>query len=215
MLDNYRHKGLRKNLVSNLKLKGITDTKVLAAIEKVPRHFFLDSAFEEKAYEDKPFQIGEEQTISQPYTVAFQSQLLQIKKMDKVLEIGTGSGYQAAILAELGANLYTIERHKSLYLKAKKLLEQLGYRAYFFYGDGTLGLPKSAPFDKIIVTAGAPVVPETLIEQLKNGGRMVIPVGNELRQKMLLITKDSFGKIHQKEEGDFLFVPLIGEKGWK
>lgn len=215
MLDTYRHKGLRKNLVAGLKLKGITDSKVLAAIENVPRHFFLDSAFEEKAYEDKPFKIGEDQTISQPYTVAFQTQLLQIKKMDKVLEIGTGSGYQAAILAELGVNLYSIERHKSLYLKAKQVLEQLGYRAYLYCGDGTLGLPKSAPFDKIIVTAGAPVIPETLIEQLKPGGRMVIPVGTENRQKMLLITKDSNGQIQQKEEGDFLFVPLIGEKGWK
>ena len=212
MQDTFRTKGMRKKLVEVLKEKGIKSEEVLQAILEVPRHFFFDSGFLEFAYEDNAFPIGSGQTISQPYTVAFQTELLNIKKGDKVLEIGTGSGYQAAILHKLGAKLFTIERHRSLYQKAKTDLPTWGYRPRFFYGDGYKGLPAFAPFDKIIVTCGAPYVPEALVEQLKPEGIMVIPVGDNDVQKMLYITKDSNGKINTQNTGDFAFVPMLENK---
>ena len=171
MTDSYRHKGLRKRLVDQLRQKGIRDEAVLTAIGAVPRHFFLDKAFEEHAYEDKPFPIGNQQTISQPYTVAYQSALLEVKKRDRILEIGTGSGYQAAILGAMGARVFTVERQEALFLKSRELLEQLGFaNIRCFFRDGSKGLPEFAPYDKIIVTAGAPVVPQPLKEQLAVGG---------------------------------------------
>lgn len=214
LTDSYRHQGMRKKLVEQLSLKGIKDTKVLEAIGKVPRHFFFDPIFSEQAYLDKAFPIGEGQTISQPYTVAYQTELLQIRKGDKVLEIGTGSGYQTTILLEMGAKVFTIERQQKLFESAKKLLQELNYHPRFFCGDGTKGIPAFAPFDKIIVTAGAPVVPETLIEQLKPNGRLVIPVGDEKTQSMNLIDKDSTGAITQQILDKFKFVPLLGENAW-
>ena len=214
MIDNYRHKGLRKLLVKEIKEKGITDEQVLAAIEKVPRHFFFDDAFLEQAYTDKAFPIGAGQTISQPYTVAYQSALLQVKKGDKILEIGTGSGYQCCILLELGARVFRIVRQKSLYDRALELLPEMGYRARHFHGDGSKGLVRHAPFDKILVTAGAPYIPETLLDQLKIGGMIVIPVGNEKSQKMLSVLKTS-EKEHETFELDtFRFVPLVGDQAW-
>ena len=216
MKDDYKHKGMRRKLVQVVKSKGIHNEQVLAAIGKIPRHFFLqDSALLEHAYQDKAFPIGEGQTISQPYTVAFQSELLDIKKGDKVLEIGTGSGYQAIVLMELGAEVYTIEYQRKLYEKTRDFLPKMGYRAHFFYGDGSLGMPGFAPFDKIIVTAGAPTVPNALIDQLKIGGMLVIPVGNAKVQKMLRLTKVAEKKIRKEEFTDFRFVPLLGEDGWK
>ena len=213
--DTYRHKGLRKRLIEKLIDKGITQKEVLRAILKVPRHFFMDSAFVEHAYEDKAFGIGEGQTISQPYTVAFQTQLLDIKPNEKILEIGTGSGYQSSILLEMGVNLYSIEYNRKLYERSKRLLLNMGYNAHFFCGDGTKGWESVSPFDKILVTAGAPVVPEALINQLKIGGKLVIPVGDLRTQKMLLITKHSSEEIKKEEFGNFSFVKLLGESGWK
>lgn len=213
--DSYRHRGMRKALVRELKKKGISDPRVLAAINKVPRHVFFDQAFLEHAYQDKAFPIGKGQTISQPYTVAIQTQLLQIKPGDKVLEIGTGSGYQCCILLELGAKVYTIEYLKTLYLKAKQILSLMGYKAYFIHGDGSNGYPTFAPYDKIIVTAGAPSVPQALIEQLSENGILVIPVGDSARQKMITIQKKPGGKLIKKEHNYFSFVPLLGEQGWK
>jgi len=211
MIDSYKHKGLRKILVNNLQEKGITDESVLTAIGKIPRHLFLDSSFDKHAYEDKPFPIGSGQTISQPYTVAFQSQLLEIKKREKVLEIGTGSGYQACVLLELGAIVYTIERQKNLFNKTKEFLPQIGYNPKMFYGDGYKGLPAFSPFDKIIVTAGAPCIPEDLIKQLKVGGILVIPLGDEV-QTMTSLVKTSFDKYEIKKHGTFKFVPLLENK---
>jgi protein-L-isoaspartate(D-aspartate) O-methyltransferase len=173
MTDSYRHQGLRKKLVDTILEKGIKDKRILEVIGKVPRHNFMDSGFIEFAYRDQAFPIGAGQTISQPYTVAFQTELLQVKKHDKILEIGTGSGYQCAILLELGAKVYTIERHRELYLKSRALLIEMEYKPYFFYGDGYLGQPKFSPFDKIIITAGATKIPEELLKQLKIGGRML------------------------------------------
>lgn len=211
--DNYLHKGLRKQLVQTLREKAIKDEKVLAAIESIPRHFFLDPAFERIAYEDRAFPIAAGQTISQPYTVAFQSQLLEIKKFDKVLEIGTGSAYQACVLAELGAMVYTIERQKALYDFVGQFFFLRNYpNIKRFYGDGFEGLPTFAPFDKIIITAAAPFVPPKLVEQLKPGGLMVAPVGDDKGQKMLRITKDSEGKVHEEELGNFIFVPMLSGK---
>ena len=212
--DNYKLRGLRNKLVKKLREKGIQDGAVLAAIGKVPRHVFFENALIDHAYQDKAFPIGEGQTISQPYTVAFQSEKLEIRPGDKVLEIGTGSGYQACILLELGAKVYTIEYNRTLYEKAKDFLPRLGYKPYFFYGDGSKGLPSKAPFDKIIVTAGAPVVPTALTDQLAEGGILVIPVGGRDKQSMLQLRKEK-GKILKKEFANFAFVPLLGEQGWK
>ncbi|MBX2962711.1 MAG: protein-L-isoaspartate(D-aspartate) O-methyltransferase [Cyclobacteriaceae bacterium] len=212
--DNYKQRGLRNKLVKILRNKGIKDEQVLAAIGKVPRHVFFDNALLEHAYQDKAFPIGEGQTISQPYTVAFQTEKLEIKPGDKVLEIGTGSGYQACILLELGAKVYTIEYNKKLYETAKSFLPKLGYKPFFFFGDGSKGIPTKAPFDKIIVTAGAPVIPEALLNQLNEGGILVIPVGDRERQTMMRIRKKN-GQ-HVKEAFDyFSFVPLLGEQGWR
>ena len=213
MLDDYKHKGLRKKLVNELKAKGIKDEEVLAAIDKVPRHFFFDKAFLAHAYEDKAFPIAAEQTISQPYTVAFQTSLLEVKKGEKVLEIGTGSGYQTCILTEMGAKVYSIERQKVLYSNAREFLPKINCNAKLFYGDGYKGLPAFAPFDKILVTAGAPDVPDELLKQLKIGGRLVIPVGTEV-QTMTLIKKLSENEFDVTHHGKFRFVPLLGNKEW-
>lgn len=215
MEDGYRHKGMRRALVKQLKEKGISDPAVLAAIEKVPRHFFLEKAFLEHAYQDKPFPIGEGQTISQPYTVAFQTQLLNIKKGDVVLEIGTGSGYQSCVLLELGARVFSIEYNRNLFTRTSWLLPQMGYKANLFCGDGSQGLPIYAPYDRILVTAGAPLVPKALIDQLKDGGILVIPVGDSDRQKMIRITKINQQKITREEHNFFSFVPLLGKFGWQ
>lgn len=210
--DNFRQKGLRKQLLEQVRQKGIKDGNVLEAMYRVPRHLFMDPAFLLHAYEDKAFPIGAGQTISQPYTVAFQSELLQINKGEKVLEIGTGSGYQCAVLVELGAKVFSIERQKVLYEKTAKLLEMLNYRPRLFYGDGYKGLPPYASFDKIIVTAGAPYIPEALVQQLKPGGRMVIPVDAGSNQQMILLCKNANGEVEQKELGAFKFVPLLQNK---
>ena len=212
--DNYKLRGLRNKLVKKLREKGIQDGAVLAAVGKVPRHVFFENALIDHAYQDKAFPIGEGQTISQPYTVAFQSEKLEIRPGDRVLEIGTGSGYQACILMELGAKVYTIEYNRNLYERAKDFLPSLGYKPHFFYGDGSKGLPSKAPFDKIIVTAGAPVVPTALTDQLAEGGIMVIPVGGRDKQSMLQLRKEK-GKLIKKEFANFAFVPLLGEQGWK
>lgn len=215
MQDTYRHKGLRKKLVEQILEKGITDRDVLRAIENVPRHFFMDNAFVELAYQDKAFPIGAGQTISQPYTVAFQTQLLQVKKGDKVLEIGTGSGYQTCVLLELGAKVFTIERQKELYEKTKTYLQEMGYNPKFFYGDGYKGLPAFSPFDKILVTAGAPFIPPLLLQQLKTGGMLVVPVGNGKTQVMTSVTNISGEKFEAAEHGEFRFVPMLNEKAGK
>lgn len=212
MKDSYRHKGMRRKLAASLKEKGIRDEKVLSAIEKIPRHFFLDSSFTEIAYQDKPFPIGLGQTISQPYTVAFQTELLEVQKDDKILEIGTGSGYQACVLYEMGAKVFSVERHRPLFQNAKYLLEQMGYFPKFFYGDGYKGLPAYAPFDKILVTAGAPEIPGALLQQLKTGGILVIPVDAGSSQIMTRIRKLNDTDFEKKEYGNFRFVPLIGKK---
>jgi protein-L-isoaspartate(D-aspartate) O-methyltransferase len=212
--DNYKQRGLRNKLVKILKNKGISDENVLSAVAKVPRHVFFDNALLEHAYQDKAFPIGEGQTISQPYTVAFQTEKLQIKSGDKVLEIGTGSGYQACILLELGAKVYTIEYNQKLYDKVKKFLPSMGYKPYFYLGDGSKGIPAKAPYDKIIVTAGAPVVPTALTDQLNENGILVIPVGNRDKQVMIVITKQN-GELHREEFDNFAFVPLLGKDGWK
>ena len=212
MKDTFRHQGMRMNLVSVLSEKGITDQKVLKAISKIPRHLFIDKAFVEFAYENTAFPIGCGQTISHPYTVAFQSQILEINPNEKVLEIGTGSGYQTAVLLELKANVFTIERHKELYEKTSDFLPSIGYQAMFFYGDGYKGLNSFAPFDKIIVTAGATEIPKKLLLQLKLGGKMVIPVGNKDEQKMKLIIRNSDNEFSTKTLGKFSFVPLLPNK---
>lgn len=213
--DTYRHKGQRKALIKLLKQKGIQDEAVLNAIYTLPRHFFFDSALDSHAYEDKAFPIGEGQTISQPYTVAFQTELLQVKPGDKVLEIGTGSGYQGAILHLLGAEVHSIEYQKKLYTHTKKFLTKLGIHLHFYFGDGSKGIIEQSPFDKILVTAGAPVVPNSLLKQLKIGGILVIPVGDRITQKMLRLTKKSATKIVKEEYDNFAFVPLLGEEGWR
>jgi protein-L-isoaspartate(D-aspartate) O-methyltransferase len=212
--DNYKQRGLRNKLVKKLRLKGIVDEAVLAAVGKVPRHAFFEDAFLSHAYEDKAFPIGEGQTISQPYTVAFQSEKLEVKPGKKILEIGTGSGYQAAILLELGATVYTIEYNRKLYEHTKEFLPQLGYRPYFIHGDGSKGYPSRAPYDGIIVTAGAPGIPEALVEQLNENGILILPVGDRDKQKMVKLVKRK-GKIYKEEFDNFAFVPLLGEQGWK
>jgi len=214
-VDNYREKGARKKLVSILRdERKVDDKDVLDAIGKVPRHFFFDETFWAQAYKDIAFPIGEGQTISQPYTVAYQTQLLHIKKGDKVLEIGTGSGYQTCILLELGAKVYTIERQEKLYERAKLFLNKMGYFPEFFCGDGSVGIPEHAPYDKILVTAGAPFVPEALLKQLKVGGTCVIPVGDENSQKMLTIIRVSETDYERIELDTFRFVPLVGDQAW-
>jgi protein-L-isoaspartate(D-aspartate) O-methyltransferase len=208
--DSYRHKGLRKQLVDSLRKKGIGDEAVLDAINKIPRHFFLDSAFDQVAYEDKAFPIAEGQTISQPYTVAYQTQLLEVRPFDKILEIGTGSGYQAIVLAELGAQVFTIERQKRLFEEHRMFILRNKYsNIKYFYGDGYEGLPTFAPFDKVIVTAAAPYIPPRLIEQLKIGGKMVIPVGFGGVQQMLRLTKLPNGNCMEEVFDNFSFVPMI------
>lgn len=212
--DDYKHRGLRNKLVKILQKKGISDPGILAAIGKVPRHLFFDNALLEHAYQDKAFPIGEGQTISQPYTVAFQTEKLEVRPGDRVLEIGTGSGYQACVLLELGAKVFTIEYNRKLYEAVRTFLPRIAYKPYFFYGDGSKGLPSKAPFDRILVTAGAPVIPNTLVDQLADGGILVIPVGNRDKQKMVRIRKKGSSLI--KEEFDnFAFVPLLGEEGWE
>ncbi len=213
--DSYRHKGMRRNLVKVLIDKGIKDKMVLSAIQTVPRHYFFDKAFLEHAYQDKAFPIGEGQTISQPYTVAIQTQLLEIKPGDKILEIGTGSGYQCSVLLEMKAKVYTIEVNKNLFRQSKIFLQSLGYRAHFHLGDGSRGWPTFAPYDGIIVTAGAPTLPQALIDQLKPNGKLVIPVGDEEHQEMIRITKEKNGKITEEKHDFFRFVPLVGKYGWK
>jgi protein-L-isoaspartate(D-aspartate) O-methyltransferase len=211
--DTYRHKGLRRQLAGLLKEKGIENEEVLRAIEAVPRHLFLNSSFIERAYEDIAFPIGAGQTISRPHTVAFQTELLELKKGEKVLEIGTGSGYQTSVLLEMGVKVFTIERQKTLFDLTKTFLPSIGYNPKFFYGDGYKGLPIFAPFDKIIITAGAPIVPDALLEQLKVGGIMIIPLGDKV-QIMTMIKKIAPKKFEMVEYGEFKFVPLLENKDW-
>ncbi|MET6998157.1 protein-L-isoaspartate(D-aspartate) O-methyltransferase [Chitinophaga defluvii] len=213
--DTYKQKGLRKQLVDSIRQKGITDENVLQAIGNIPRHYFLDTAFEGIAYEDRAFPIGEGQTISQPYTVAYQTQLLEVRPYEKVLEIGTGSAYQACVLAELKVSVYTIERQKKLFETVKEFPFKTKYpNLRFFYGDGYEGLPTYAPFDKILVTAAAPQIPEKLLHQLKIGGKMVIPVGSHDIQRMLRITRMGETEFDQEFFDNFSFVPMLaGKKG--
>jgi protein-L-isoaspartate(D-aspartate) O-methyltransferase len=211
--DTWRHKGMRSKLVETLREKGISDENVLNAIEKVPRHYFMDTAFDDIAYQDRAFPIAEGQTISQPYTVAYQTQLLEIKPVDKVLEIGTGSGYQACILAEMGARVFTIERQKKLYDSFKTFFFKSTYPAIkFFYGDGYEGLPTYSPFDKVIVTAAAPYIPEKLLQQLKPAGYMVVPIGGREGQRMFRIIKKGEDKYENEVYDNFSFVPMLGGK---
>ena len=213
LTDSYRHKGLRKQLVELIRSKGISDEKVLLAISEIPRHFFIDSAFDQIAYEDRAFPIAEGQTISQPYTVAYQSQLLEIKPREKVLEVGTGSAYQACVLALMGAQVYTIERQKQLYDHNKQFSYLRNFPGIrYFFGDGYQGLPTYAPFDKIIVTAAAPAIPDKLVEQLKPGGFMVIPVGEGKVQQMLRIYKNEQGETREEVFDHFSFVPMLQGK---
>jgi protein-L-isoaspartate(D-aspartate) O-methyltransferase len=210
--DTNKHQGLRNQLVKQLEEKGITDKKALEAIRTIPRHLFLDSSFEDFAYQDKPFPIAAGQTISQPYTVAFQTQLLEVKKDHKIMEIGTGSGYQTAVLCHMGAKVYSIERQNELFKTTSNLLPKLGIRPkHLSFGDGYKGLPNHAPYDGIIVTAGAPIIPEALMAQLKIGGRLVIPVGKKTQVMTLLIRKNET-QFEKHEFGDFRFVPLLEDK---
>jgi protein-L-isoaspartate(D-aspartate) O-methyltransferase len=212
MKDTFTHKGMRNKLVKTLKMKGISDKNVLDAIGKIPRHWFMDSGFIDHAYVDKAFPIGADQTISQPYTVARQTELLEVKKGDKVLEIGTGSGYQSAVLLEMGAKVYTIERQNELFKKTGLFLRKIGYRPKkMVFGDGYKGLPEFAPFDGIVVTAGAPFVPEPLLAQLEVGGRLVIPLGKSI-QIMTVFTRKSETDFEKKEYGEYRFVPLLEDK---
>jgi protein-L-isoaspartate(D-aspartate) O-methyltransferase len=210
-----KYKKHRQKLVTLLRNKGIEDENVLRAIESVPRHEMLDTVFEHKAYKDTALPIGKGQTISQPYTVAKQTELLQLKKGEKVLEIGTGSGYQAAILCEMGMDVYSIERHKELYERCRALLREMGYRPMLKLGDGTLGWSAYAPYDAIVVTAGAPVIPEKLEQQLAIGGRLVVPVGDSEKQVMVRITRIDQENVQEERFDAFKFVPLIGEEGWE
>jgi protein-L-isoaspartate(D-aspartate) O-methyltransferase len=209
MEDSFLHKGLREKLVEEIRRKGIRNEKVLEAMRKVPRHLFMDSGFIQFAYKDQAFPIGSGQTISQPYTVAFQTELLDIQPLDKVLEVGTGSGYQAAVLMEMGARVYTIERQKELYLKVQMQLPKMGYKPSFFYGDGYQGLPTYGPFDKILITAAAPEIPPALMEQLKVGGILVLPIGGPGSQVMTRVEKTGPGEYSTHEHGFFVFVPML------
>jgi protein-L-isoaspartate(D-aspartate) O-methyltransferase len=209
MEDSFEAKGKRKKLVADLRKKGISDEEVLCAIDTVPRHLFMDPAFLSHAYVDKAFPISSGQTISQPYTVAVQTSLLRVKKRDKILEIGTGSGYQAAVLAVMGVKVYTIERYRELFLKAQIIFSTLGYSADFFYGDGYAGKPQYGPFDGIIITAAAPSIPEALLSQLKTGGRLVIPVGTSESQVMTVVERTGPESYEHSEHGNFIFVPML------
>jgi protein-L-isoaspartate(D-aspartate) O-methyltransferase len=214
MEDTYKDRGARKRLIQELRTKGIVDEKVLSAMLKIPRHFFIQPEFKSHAYQDKAFKIDAGQTISQPYTVAYQTQLLQIEAGDKVLEVGTGSAYQSIILLELGVNLYTIERQEELFKKAHVRISKFGYKATCILGDGSKGFSEAAPYDKIIVTAGAPVLPDSLISQLKVGGILIIPIGDSKIQKMHSIVKTSATTFEEITLENFKFVPLIGEQAW-
>src|SRR5215204_3343670 len=211
--DSYQHKGMRKKLIDLLRDKGISDETVLQAMNNIPRHYFMDSAFDKIAYEDRAFPIAEGQTISQPYTVAYQSQLLELKPYEKVLEIGTGSGYQAIVLGEMQAQVFTIERQKKLFDEHRKFILRNKYpNIKYFYGDGFEGLPTYGPFDKVIITAAAPFIPPKLIEQLKTGGKMVIPVGEGNVQRMLRLTKQPDGHVAEEIFDNFSFVPMLEGK---
>jgi protein-L-isoaspartate(D-aspartate) O-methyltransferase len=212
MNDTYRHKGLRKQLIDELRLKGINDERILEAFDAVPRHYFLDPVFTEQAYSNMAFQIGAGQTISHPYTVAFQTQLLELKRGDKVLEIGTGSGFQTAILCHLGAKVFSVERHKSLHLKAKSMLQKLNFSPRLSFGDGYKGIPSFQPYQKILVTCGAPDVPQALIDQLDIGGILVIPIGEGEEQVMKRIVKQEDGSLVEETLGVFRFVPMLERK---
>lgn len=212
MQDSFKYKGMRRKLINELREKGISDENILNAFDVIPRHYFLDNAFAEQAYSNMAFQIGAGQTISHPYTVAFQTQLLDIKRGEKILEIGTGSGFQTCVLCEMGAKVFSIERHKSLHLKAKNIISHLKYTARLSFGDGYKGLPSFAPFDKVIITCGAPNIPQDLIDQMKIGGIMIIPIGEGKDQQMLRVTKVSETEISQEEFGVFSFVPMLESK---
>ena len=209
MQDTYKHKGMRKQLIEQLRQKGITDERVLTAFDAVPRHFFLDLVFEQQAYSNVAFQIGAGQTISHPYTVAFQTSILELKKGEKVLEIGTGSGFQTCVLCSMGMKVFSIERQKELHIKAKKIIDHFRFTPKLFFGDGYEGKETFAPFDKILVTCGAPFIPEKLVQQLKVGGMMVIPVGDLDSQEMHRITKISDSEYKEEVFGNFSFVPML------
>ncbi len=207
--DSHKHQGMRNKLIEELRNKGIKDERILKAFNAVPRHFFLDLAFQEQAYSNMPFQIGAGQTISHPYTVAFQTELMNIQKGDKILEIGTGSGYQTCILCEMGAKVFSIERQRELHLKVKEIINHFNYNPRLSYGDGYKGLPTFAPFDYILVTCGAPFIPPALVEQLKIGGKLIIPLGEGNVQKMVVLTRTSEDSEDVKDYGDFSFVPML------
>ena len=215
MIDTFKHKGLRNKMVDELRALGISDEQVLTAINNVPRHWFLDNAFLEYAYQNKAFPIGSGQTISHPFTVAYQTQLLEIKKGEKVLEVGTGCGYQTSVLVQMGAKVFSIERQQALFVKTKQFMGEANIRAKLFYGDGYQGLPVFAPYDKVIVTAGAPYIPDALIAQMVEGGRLVIPVGDGDKQTMTVIDKLKGGVLKKYELDEFSFVPLLVDKNWK
>jgi protein-L-isoaspartate(D-aspartate) O-methyltransferase len=210
--DTFRHKGLRKKLIDSIRTKGISNEDVLEAMNRVPRHLFMDSSFINFSYTDKAFPIAAGQTISQPYTVAFQTELLEVKKHLKVLEIGTGSGYQTAVLLELGARVYTIERQRQLFLEAQKTLGPLKYKPSFFFGDGYEGLPAYAPFDRILITAAAAEIPQQLLDQLAIGGIMVVPEGDRFGQRMVRVIRESEDNYVRSQHGHFSFVPLLRGK---
>ena len=210
--DSYRHKGLRKKLIEDVRSKGIRNEAVLEAIGRVPRHLFMDSSFINFSYNDKAFPIAAGQTISQPYTVAFQTELLDVQRHLKILEVGTGSGYQTAVLLELGARVYTIERQRQLFLNSQKTLGPLNYKPIYFYGDGYEGLPSYAPFDRILVTAAANEIPQSLLDQLSIGGILVVPEGNQSGQKMIRVVREKKDHFQRSEHGQFSFVPLLRGK---
>lgn len=212
MQDTFKHKGMRRQLIAELREKGIKDHRILEAFDAIPRHFFLDLVFEQQAYSNQAFQIGAGQTISHPYTVAFQTELLGLEKGDKVLEIGTGSGYQTCILCEMGAKVFTIERQRELFLKSKKIIHHFNFNPRMTYGDGYKGMPSFAPFDKVIITCGAPDIPMALVEQMRVGGIMVIPVGEGRDQIMKRITKLENNELEIEEFGVFSFVPMLEDK---
>ncbi|MDF1575343.1 MAG: protein-L-isoaspartate(D-aspartate) O-methyltransferase [Bacteroidales bacterium] len=210
--DSFRHKGLRKKLIESIRSKGIMNEEVLEALNRVPRHLFMDSSFVNFSYTDKAFPIASGQTISQPYTVAFQTELLDVKKHMKVLEVGTGSGYQTAVLLELGARVYTIERQRQLFLEAQKTLGPLHYKPIYFFGDGYEGLPAYQPYDRILITAAAPEIPELLLKQLAVGGILVVPEGDRFGQKMIRVVRETTDHYQRSEHGHFSFVPLLRGK---